>query len=93
MPVLDFQFARSVVHLCPTCIFRLQNLTIANERRGNGAAVDFFVGVRGSVLLLENSYRFRLACTTTGVSARCLCLCVYEHQGYVYARCPMLSQP
>lgn len=66
MPVLDFRFLRSVVHLCRTCVFTVHGIAIANERRGNGASVDFFVGVPGSVLMLRDSYRMRLACTTTG---------------------------
>jgi len=66
MPVLDFWFMRSVVHLCRTCVFTMHDIAIANERRGNGASVDFFVGVPGSVLMLRDSYRMRLACTTTG---------------------------
>jgi hypothetical protein len=54
------------VHLCPTCVAHLRNIVIANERRGNGAGVDFFVGDPGSSLKLEDSYRLRLACTTSG---------------------------
>ncbi len=67
MPLVDFKFIRSAVHLCATCIFHMRDVSVANERRGNGAAVDFFVGDPGSVLVLEDSLRLRLACTTTGV--------------------------
>lgn len=66
MPLLDFEFMRSVVHMCATCVFHIWRIAIANERRGNGAAIDFFVGVPGSVLKLEDAYRLRLACTSTG---------------------------
>lgn len=66
MPMLDFRFMRSVVQVCPSCVLRLQGVAIANERRGNGASVDFFVGTPGSVVVLQDSYRLRLACTTTG---------------------------
>lgn len=69
MPLLDFQFVRSAVHLCATCVFHMRHISIANERRGNGAAIDFFVGVPGSVVKLEDALRLRLACTTTGVHA------------------------
>lgn len=68
MPTLDFHFMRSVVHLCPTCHFHLHHIAIANERRGNGASIDFFVGEPGSVLTLQDSYRLRLACTSTSTS-------------------------
>lgn len=53
------------VHLCATCQAHLRYIVIANERRGNGAGVDFFVGDPGSSLKLEDSYRLRLACTST----------------------------
>jgi hypothetical protein len=76
MPLLDFQFMRSVVHLCPTCTLLIRHIAVANERRGNGAMVDFFVGVPGSVLILKDSYRLRLACTSSGThlySLSCAC--------------------
>jgi hypothetical protein len=68
MPLLDFQFMRSVVHLCPTCTLLMRNIAVANERRGNGAMVDFFVGVPGSMLILKDTYRLRLACTSSGTT-------------------------
>lgn len=67
MPRLDFQFMRSVVHLCPTCHFHMHHIAIANERRGNGASIDFFVGDPGSRLTLQDAYRLRLACTATSM--------------------------
>jgi hypothetical protein len=66
MPLFDFKFVRSAIHLCETCVFHMRNISVANERRGNGAAVDFFVGVPSSQLILQDSTRLRLACTTTG---------------------------
>lgn len=36
--VLDLQFARSKVQLCATCVWTWRNITVANERRGAGAA-------------------------------------------------------
>ncbi|WIA11661.1 hypothetical protein OEZ85_011762 [Tetradesmus obliquus] len=39
-----------------------------NERRGNGASVDFFRGRPGSVLALYNTQRVRPACTSASIS-------------------------
>ena len=44
MPVLDLRFQRAVVELCSSCVLSITNMSIAQERRGNGAQVDFFVG-------------------------------------------------
>ncbi len=33
-PVLDLDFANSVIELCSTCVFTLRNITVKNERRG-----------------------------------------------------------
>ena len=83
MPVLDFRFMRSVVHLCASCVFHMRDMAISNERRGNGGSIDFFVGEPGSVLQLRNGYRLRLACTSTGVcSQRAQNVCVLKGVTY-----------
>jgi hypothetical protein len=45
----------------------MHHIAIANERRGNGASIDFFVGDPGSRLTLQDAYRLRLACTATSM--------------------------
>jgi hypothetical protein len=45
------------VELCPSCAFTMDSIAIANERRGNGAAVDIFVGAQGGAQLAGGSGR------------------------------------
>lgn len=91
MPQLDFQFLRSAVRLCATCFFNMSRIVVANERRGSGAAVDFFMGETGSVLVLQDSYRLRPACTTTGggcfVSGGCVALVQWASQAQTLTLC------
>jgi hypothetical protein len=47
MPLWNLRFQRASVELCPSCAFTMDSIAIANERRGNGAAVDIFVGAKG----------------------------------------------
>ncbi|KAF8065921.1 MRE11 [Scenedesmus sp. PABB004] len=65
MPLLDLGFRRSLVHLCGDCRFTFENLSIAKERRGNGAGIDLLQGEPGSLVVLRNSYRVRPVCTST----------------------------
>lgn len=48
MPLWNLRFQRASVELCAGCAFTLDSIAIANERRGNGAAVDLFVGAQGA---------------------------------------------
>eukprot|EP00882_Tetradesmus_deserticola_P009164 GHRQ01009666.1.p1 GENE.GHRQ01009666.1~~GHRQ01009666.1.p1 ORF type:complete len:293 (+),score=84.72 GHRQ01009666.1:526-1404(+) len=68
MPLWNLRFQRASVELCASCSFTLDSIAIANERRGNGAAVDLFVGAQGApgaVLVTANLVRLRPACTST----------------------------
>jgi hypothetical protein len=47
MPLWNLRFQRASVELCASCSFTMDSIAIANERRGNGAAVDLFVGEQG----------------------------------------------
>lgn len=38
---------RAALHLCSTCNLTLTHVAIANERKGNGGAIDFFTGGAG----------------------------------------------
>eukprot|EP00878_Enallax_costatus_P033853 GHUV01037429.1.p1 GENE.GHUV01037429.1~~GHUV01037429.1.p1 ORF type:complete len:411 (+),score=59.10 GHUV01037429.1:309-1541(+) len=62
-PQVDFNFQYGVVEICSNCKVLLQQLAAANERRGTGHAFDFFAGQPGAVLILNDTYRVRLACT------------------------------
>eukprot|EP00775_Hariotina_reticulata_P003757 gene3757-4016_t len=71
--VLDLDYQQDIVSLCSTCILTFANITIAQERHGMGAAVDFFRGTlqaaaaaAGSLVVMQNVYRLRGACTTPG---------------------------
>jgi hypothetical protein len=70
--ILDVNFARSAVELCSSCSVTFLNMTVANDRRGPGAAVDLFVGHPGSRVEFVNTNRFTTACAaaqdTGGVS-------------------------
>ncbi|KAF8061383.1 roco8 [Scenedesmus sp. PABB004] len=66
--VLDLAFVRSAVELCGTCHWVFDNITVANERRGTGGTVDFFLGQPGSTVLMNNVFRLRPACTTAAQS-------------------------
>jgi hypothetical protein len=48
MPLWNLRFQRASVELCASCAFTMDSIAIANERRGNGAAVDLFVGAQGA---------------------------------------------
>ncbi|KAF8056875.1 hypothetical protein HT031_006219 [Scenedesmus sp. PABB004] len=61
--VLDFAFKRSLLHLCASCVWTFSNITIANERRGNGFSFDAISGDPGSVVHVTNTNKHRLACT------------------------------
>uniref|UniRef100_A0A383WBA4 Protein kinase domain-containing protein n=1 Tax=Tetradesmus obliquus TaxID=3088 RepID=A0A383WBA4_TETOB len=68
MPLWNLRFQRASVELCAGCAFTLDSIAIANERRGNGAAVDLFVGAQGSpgaVVATRHLFRLRPACTST----------------------------
>jgi hypothetical protein len=96
MPVLDFSFQRSGVHLCDACVFNMSGVAVANERRGIGAAVDFFAGNgSGAVLVLQDAYRLRPACTTTGESvphaAGWRCCAPRTHAAVALASCALVS--
>eukprot|EP00775_Hariotina_reticulata_P003316 gene3316-3593_t len=68
-PVLDLNFANSVVQLCASCIFSIVNITIKNERRGTGPYFDIFTGKPGSRVMPYHCHRWHLACTTAPESA------------------------
>ncbi|WIA16690.1 hypothetical protein OEZ85_013348 [Tetradesmus obliquus] len=63
-PLLDFDFNLSVLELCNTCTFTIEDMAIANDRRGADAQLDFFLGRGGSVLNLTNVIRKRVSCTS-----------------------------
>lgn len=63
-PLLDFDFNLSVLELCDTCTFTIEDMAIANDRRGANAQLDFFLGRGGSVLNLTNVIRKRVSCTS-----------------------------
>lgn len=62
--VFDLEFKRALIELCSTCILRLTNITMANERRGTGTVYDLFIGQPGSKILAHNMYKLRIACTS-----------------------------
>jgi hypothetical protein len=62
--MLDLLFVRSAAVLCSSCTFTFKNVAVANDRRGPGGAVDFFLGEPGARIVFDNAVRFRPACTT-----------------------------
>jgi hypothetical protein len=63
-PLLDFDFNLSVLELCDNCTFTIEDVAIANDRRGANAQLDFFLGRGNSVLNLTNVIRKRVSCTS-----------------------------
>lgn len=61
--VLDLDFVGSALELCGSCMLAFERISVANERHGTGDAVDLVVGKPGSVVLLRDAQRLRLACT------------------------------
>ncbi|WIA14609.1 hypothetical protein OEZ85_003117 [Tetradesmus obliquus] len=69
--VLDMAFKLSAALLCGSCRLTVQNLTVANERRGNGSPWDFFVGPAGSskaAIIMKDIIRLRYGCTSANAS-------------------------
>jgi hypothetical protein len=61
--MLDLLFVRSAVELCSICTFTFKDVAVANDRRGPGGAVEFFLGQPGARVVFDNAVRFRPACT------------------------------
>jgi hypothetical protein len=57
-----------VAQLCSTCVLTLTNITIADDRRGTGGAVDFVSGQNGSLVIIKDAARARIACAPVNAS-------------------------
>ncbi|WIA34787.1 hypothetical protein OEZ86_013090 [Tetradesmus obliquus] len=69
--VLDMAFKLSAALLCGSCRLTVHNLTVTNERRGNGSPWDFFVGPAGSskaAVIMKDIIRLRYGCTSANAS-------------------------
>uniref|UniRef100_A0A383WIW4 Protein kinase domain-containing protein n=1 Tax=Tetradesmus obliquus TaxID=3088 RepID=A0A383WIW4_TETOB len=69
--VLDMAFKLSAAQLCGSCRLTVHNLTVTNERRGNGSPWDFFVGPAGSskaAIIMKDIIRLRYGCTSANAS-------------------------
>lgn len=73
MQVLDFGFVRNGLHLCSDCTLVLRKVVITNDRKGNGASIDFIIADPWARVILDDALRMRLACidaATGGVVLR-----------------------
>ena len=68
--VLDLGYARNRLALCANCTLTLRGVAVARDRKGNGAPIDFIVAEPWARVVLDNTYRMRLACldAQTGIA-------------------------